>query len=170
MPRQLTAPEAPASSGLHFLEQKLQIYVHGPGVTGRRNPALDVLVGRVPDSRLAPLAAAFAGSQEARCSTTEFVGWRSPAAPPQPIEQPQASGTLRPDGPAQLHEPVAAPREPTAVVLPVAAVRMAAVARAKRSASPWLELDADHPRLRLTQPPPPSRWTRLRQRLLGWLP
>ena len=41
--------------GLRFLEDKLSVYVHGPSQT-RRNPALDLLTGRVPDTRLQPPA------------------------------------------------------------------------------------------------------------------
>ncbi|HEY3060941.1 MAG TPA: hypothetical protein VGL99_18415 [Chloroflexota bacterium] len=36
--------------GLRFLEEKLSVYVQGPSQT-RRNPALDLLTGRVPDTR-----------------------------------------------------------------------------------------------------------------------
>jgi hypothetical protein len=113
--------------GMQVLEQKLSILVQGAGQT-RRNPALDVLTGRVPDERLSALQATL------MARTT-------------PQAQNTASG-------------------PTAMVLPVAAIRMAAVARSTRPApSPWLQATSatQAPRLRLVAPPP-SRWSRL-----GWL-
>src|ERR1051326_6411915 len=45
--------------GMEVLEQKLSILTQGPSRT-RRNPALDVLTGRVPDERLAMLQASLA--------------------------------------------------------------------------------------------------------------
>ena len=42
--------------GLRFLEEKLSVYVQGPSQT-RRNPALDLLTGRVPDTRFQPAPA-----------------------------------------------------------------------------------------------------------------
>jgi hypothetical protein len=103
------------------LEQKLSILTQGPSYT-RRNPALDVLTGRVPDERLTALRANLS--------------------------------SLRAEGNG--------PGGPTAMVLPVAAIRMAAVARSTRPApSPFLQpTSADQPRLRLVTPPP-SRWTRV---------
>src|SRR5205807_1319098 len=61
------------------------------------------------------------------------------------------------------------PASPSAMVLPVAAIRMAAVARSTRPApSPWLQpTTADQPRLRLISPPP-SRWSRVPW-FGGWL-
>jgi hypothetical protein len=108
------------------LEQKLSILTQGPSLT-RRNPALDVLTGRVPDERLTLLRATLSTRTESA----------------------QAS--------------------PTAMVLPVAAIRMAAVARSTRPApSPFLKpTNADMPRLRLVAPPP-SRWSRVPW-LGGWL-
>ena len=102
------------------LEQKLSILTHGPSVT-RRNPALDVLTGRVPDERLASLQASLLSMR----NTSDVTG-------------------------------------PSAMVLPVAAIRMAAVARSTRPApSPFLRpTGADQPRLRLVAPPP-SRWSRV---------
>jgi hypothetical protein len=103
------------------LEQKLSILTQGPAYT-RRNPALDVLTGRVPDERLTALRANLTSSRA------------------------ESSG----------------PGGPTAMVLPVAAIRMAAVARSTRPApSPFLQpTSPDQPRLRLVAPPP-SRWTRV---------
>lgn len=106
--------------GMLVLEQKLSILTQGPSLT-RRNPALDVLTGRVPDARLASLQASLMSTR----TETEAAG-------------------------------------PTAMVLPVAAIRMAAVARSTRPApSPFLKpTNADMPRLRLVAPPP-SRWSRV---------
>src|SRR5438067_9039017 len=106
--------------GMLVLEQKLSILAAGPSRT-RRNPALDVLTGRVPDERLKPLQASLLSTRNA-----------------------------------------STPASPTAMVLPVAAIRMAAVARTTRVApSPWLQpTGADQPRLRLISPPP-SRWSRV---------
>jgi hypothetical protein len=114
---------APADRGMLVLEQKLAILKAGPG-QGRRNPALDVLTGRVPDERLVALQASL------RAAPTAATG-------------------------------------PTAMVMPVAAIRMAAVARAKRHApSPWLQASTGdaRPRLKLVAPPA-SRWSRV-----PWLP
>lgn len=101
------------------LEQKLSILTQGPSRT-RRNPALDVLTGRVPDERLRSLQASLMATRA---------------------------------------EPGAAP---TAVVLPIAAIRMAAVARSTRPApSPWLQPTPEaKPRLVLISPTP-SRWSRI---------
>lgn len=100
------------------LEQKLSRLAQGAS-HARRNPALDVLTGRVPDERLQSLR-------------TNLLATANPG-----------------NGPA-------------AMVLPVAAIRMAAVARSQRPApSPWLKPNAgEQPRLRLISPPP-SRWTRV---------
>jgi len=113
---------------MQVLEEKLGILAQGPSRT-RRNPALDVLTGRVPDERLQALQAS-------------LLSTRAPAA---------ATGG------------------PSAMVLPVAAIRMAAVARSSRPApSPWLSpTNTAHPRLRLISPPPP-RWPLL-SAILIWL-
>src|SRR5438270_5087041 len=99
---------------MQVLEQKLSILAQGPSRT-RRNPALDVLTGRVPDERLQSLQ-------------TSLLSVRQPASP--------ESG-------------------PSAMVLPVAAIRMAAVARGTRpSPSPWLRpSNAERPVLRLIMQP-----------------
>jgi hypothetical protein len=113
--------------GMQVLEQKLSILSQGPSRT-RRNPALDVLTGRVPDERLVSLQANL--SQLSARSADEAS-----------VDRPAAGLT--------------------AMVLPVAAIRMAAVARTTRPApSPWLKPTADQPRLRLISPPP-SRWSRV---------
>ena len=108
------------------LEEKLSILTQGPSRT-RRNPALDVLTGRVPDERVRLLQA---NLQTARTAA-------------------EAGGSTAPSG-------------PTATLVPVAAVRMAAVARSTRAApSPWLKSIADsQPRLVLISPPMPW-WTRI---------
>jgi hypothetical protein len=112
---------------MQVLEQKLSILAQGPGRT-RRNPALDVLTGRVADERLQSLQ-------------STLLSVRPTAVPTS--EDRTAGG-------------------PSAMVLPVAAIRMAAVARTTRPApSPWLRAtDGERPRLRLV-PPPPSRWERI---------
>ena len=136
MPRSAAAlrDHAPAQR-LQVLEQKLTILAQGPSRT-RRNPALDVLTGRVPDERLHAL---------------------------------QSSMLMRhmPPAPADLRTESASPvqrrSEPATMVLPVAAVRMAAVARSQHPApSPWLTSTTGdaQPRLRLIAPPQP-RWSRL---------
>ena len=114
---------------MEVLEQKLSILTQGPGRT-RRNPALDVLTGRVPDERLQALQASLMASKTVA------------AADGLPSTSPTA--------------------HPTAMVLPVAAIRMAAVARSSRPApSPWLQpTGAEQPRLRLIAPPP-SAWSRV---------
>ena len=113
------ARERVPDRGMLVLEQKLSILTQGPSRT-RRNPALDVLTGRVPDERLRSLQATLMATRAA---------------------------------------PGAAP---TAVVLPIAAIRMAAVARSTRPApSPWLQATTDaKPRLKLISPPP-TRWSRI---------
>ena len=109
---------------MQVLEQKLSILALGPSHT-RRNPALDVLTGRVPDERLVALSASLLSN-------------RSVAMP----------GST--DG-----APASAPKA-TAMVLPIAAIRMAAVARSSRPGlTPWLQPTAGgRPRLRLISPPP----------------
>jgi hypothetical protein len=104
---------------MRVLEQRLSTLAQGRS-QAHRNPALDVLTGRVPDDRLQSLQASL---QAVRAS---------------------------------------APEGPTAMLLPVAAIRMAAVARNTRPApSPWLSPTNDQqPRLRLISPPP-SRWSRV---------
>jgi hypothetical protein len=123
---------AAADRGIEVLEQKLSILTGGIELA-RRNPALDVLTGRVPDERIRSLQASLLTG---RAGTG-------------------AGGMIA--------------RGPTAMVLPVAAIRMAAVARNTRPApSPWLKPGVrDGVRLRLIAPPP-SRWSRVPW-LGGWL-
>lgn len=120
-PRSRSARAAAADDrGMQVLELKLSILISGPGQ--RRNPALDVLTGRIPDERIVTL---------------------------------QAGLTTR--------DPGDAPRQPTVVTLPVAAIKMAAVARSsKPSPSPWLQSSTatERPKLRLVAPPEPT-WTRI---------
>jgi hypothetical protein len=126
-PRAATRAKNP-DRGMQVLELKLSILVQGPSKT-RRNPALDVLVGLVPDERVLTLQAGLSASTS------------------------QSSG-------------------PSARVLPVAAIRMAAVARSSRPApSPWLQPTGEsRPRLRLMAPPA-SYWSQVPVLggLLAWL-
>jgi hypothetical protein len=56
--------------GLRFLEAKLSIYVQGPSAgRARRNPALDLLTGRVPDHRV-PQAMTFPTAPDLPSSAT----------------------------------------------------------------------------------------------------
>jgi hypothetical protein len=132
-PRTTARRHAP-DRGMLVLEQKLAILVQG-SARPRRNPALDVLTGRVADERLESLQAS-------------LLSVRTPAA--QPVVERIA-----------VHTPATAP---AAMVLPVAAIRMAAVARAGRvgvAPSPWLKPTIDTPwRVRLISPPP-SRLARV---------
>ena len=129
-----TARKRVPDRGMQVLELKLSILAQGPSRT-RRNPALDILTGRVPDDRLLTLSAS-------------LMATRSDAAlEATPDSIPTTSTTAS---------------SPTAMVLPLAAIRMAAVARAPRRApSPWLQATTDaRPRLRLISPPA-SRWSRV---------
>ena len=122
MPPRATARRRVPDRGMQVLEQKLSILALGPSHT-RRNPALDVLTGRVPDERLQSLQASLM-SRTTTVSASAEIG-------------PSSSG-------------------PSAMVLPIAAIRMAAVARSNRPGlTPWLQPTADgRPRLRLVSPPP----------------
>ncbi len=125
MPPRTAARKRAPDRGMLVLEQKLSILVLGPSLT-RRNPALDVLTGRVPDERLQLLKASLGPSQP-------------PAIP----------GST---------DPGLACAGPGSMVLPIAAIRMAAVARStsnQAGPSPWLQTTtASRPRLRLVSPPP----------------
>ena len=112
---------------MQVLELKLSILAQGPSRT-RRNPALDILTGRVPDDRLLSLSAS-------------LMATRTVSAP----ESILASAPTLIAGPS-----------PTSMVLPLAAIRMAAVARSSRPGlTPWLQpTAAGRPRLRLVSPPP----------------
>ncbi len=107
---------------MQVLEQKLSILALGPAHT-RRNPALDVLTGRVPDERLQSLRASLTSNSTPMPASAD-------------------------NGPASLG--------PSAMTLPIAAIRMAAVARSSRPGlTPWLQpTAAGRPRLRLVSPPP----------------
>jgi hypothetical protein len=126
-PRASTRQRMP-DRGMQVLEQKLSILALGPSQT-RRNPALDVLTGRVPDERLQSLKAS-------------LLSARSAALPDSSDGTPPSSGPSAP--------------MPSAMVLPIAAIRMAAVARKNRvGPSPWLQAPSGaRPRLRLVSPPP----------------
>jgi hypothetical protein len=56
VPRRSTGVACAPDRGMQVLELKLSILVQGPSKT-RRNPALDVLVGLVPDERVLTLQA-----------------------------------------------------------------------------------------------------------------
>jgi hypothetical protein len=130
--------------GMEVLEQKLSILTQGPSRT-RRNPALDVLTGRVPDERLASLQATLLTARIA--PPTEMVA-NNPAA-----------SSAQDSAPAPAARPSTGP---TAMVLPVAAIRMAAVARSTRPApSPWLKPSSSEPPTLKLIAPPPSRWARI---------
>jgi hypothetical protein len=109
---------------MQVLEQKLSILALGPSHT-RRNPALDVLTGRVPDERLQSLMASLTMKSAPTSAVAESGSSSGPAAP-------------------------------SAMVLPIAAIRMAAVARSSRPGlSPFLQPSSPgRPRLRLVSPPP----------------
>src|ERR1700724_1243394 len=70
-PRQQGRSPVPAGStprsrvpdrGMQVLELKLSILAQGPSRT-RRNPALDILTGRVPDDRLLTLSASLTATR-----------------------------------------------------------------------------------------------------------
>ena|SRR5579859_3306949 len=123
VPPRSTARHRAPDRGMLVLEQKLSILVLGPSLT-RRNPALDVLTGRVPDERLQLLQAS-------------MMAARTAAQPDSPDIGPASTG-------------------PSAMTLPIAAIRMAAVARSSRPGlTPWLQPSVGgRPRLRLISPPP----------------
>jgi len=124
--------------GMQVLELKLSILAQGSSRT-HRNPALDILTGRVPDDRLLTLSASLMATRA--IAAAESV-------------------------------PTTSASSPTSMVLPLAAIRMAAVARSPRRApSPWLQATTDaRPRLRLITPPA-SRWSRVPWLgpMLSWL-
>ena len=136
MPPRAAARKRVPDRGMQVLEMKLSLLRQGSS-RAHRNPALDILTGRVPDDRLQSLSAS-------------LLATRSVPAP----------------------EATTAPTSPTSMVLPLAAIRMAAVARTPRRApSPWLQATTDtRPRLRLISPPQP-RWSRVPWLgpMLSWL-
>ena len=138
MPPRAAARKRVPDRGMQVLEMKLSLLRQGASRT-HRNPALDILTGRVADDRLLTLSASLMASRT--------VPEATPEATP-------------------------APTSPTSMVLPLAAIRMAAVARSPRRApSPWLQSTTDaRPRLRLITPPR-SRWSRVPWLgpMLSWL-
>lgn len=148
MPPRSARAAAANDRGMQVLELKLSILISGPGQ--RRNPALDVLTGRLPDERLITLQAGLSAmrSMTDHDALVPFGAETPPPAEPEPI------------------------RAPSTMVLPAAAIRMAAVARSARpAASPWLDAtEPNQPRLRLVAPPQ-SRWTRIPVlgRVVAWL-
>src|SRR6267378_8449714 len=77
-PRAATRHRTP-DRGMQVLEQKLSILTLGPSQT-RRNPALDVLTGRVPDERLQLLQASL-HSRSASISASPESSSAGPASP-----------------------------------------------------------------------------------------
>ena len=120
MPPRATRHRTP-DRGMQVLEQKLSILALGPSQT-RRNPALDVLTGRVPDERLQSLQASL----------------------------------ITKSAPLAAENGLSGPASPSAMVLPIAAIRMAALARSSRPGlTPWLQPSSvGRTRLRLVSPPP----------------
>src|SRR5713226_9281499 len=135
-----------ADGGLDYLEKKLGIFIQGPSQT-RRNAALDILTGRVPDER-------FLGPETGRPQPAQAA----PAAPALPV----------PPAPTGIH-PSGTTRTPRAFRL--ASDALPAVDWASRSSvSPWLAAsDVHRPRIRIERQtaPPPSRWPLVRGLLLG---
>jgi hypothetical protein len=160
MPPSVTARRGAPDRGMLVLEQKLSILVGGPGQT-RRNPALDVLTGRVPDGRLVSLQASLLAAAPTNRPGDTSSGDAGDAPTTGYAKLPKSASGNSPNGGAG----------PAAVVLPVAAIRMAAVARGTRPApSPWLTSPTSDARPRLRLLPPPrtaSCWARLPW--VGWL-
>jgi hypothetical protein len=131
--------EPEADSGLDYLEKKLGIFIQGPSQT-RRNAALDILTGRVPDERI--------------------FGPETGKPHPSPAPVPPAPTGIHPSGGA---------RSPRAFRLASDALP-AVDWSARSAVSPWLAAsDAPRPRIRIERPtpPPPSRWPLVRAVLLA---
>jgi hypothetical protein len=131
--------EPEADSGLDYLEKKLGIFIQGPSQT-RRNAALDILTGRVPDERI--------------------FGPDAGKPHPSPAPVPPATTGIHPNGGA---------RSPRAFRLASDALP-AVDWSARSSVSPWLAASAaPRPRIRIERPtpPPPSRWPLVRALLLA---
>lgn len=149
-------PRPTSDRGMLVLQQKLSI-LNGTTTGTRRNPALDVLTGRVPDERLTTLR-------------TSLMSHRTSPDEQQRVERQETHSGTATHARISVDEPsiepaTLSPRQPTAptaMVLPVAAIRMAAVARSQRQGpSPWLVSAAEgRPRLQLITPPA-SRWSRV---------
>src|SRR5260370_865611 len=73
-----------ADGGLDYLEKKLGIFIQGPSQT-RRNAALDILTGRVPDER-------FLGPETGRQQPAQAA----PPAPALPLPPPPTG--IHPNG------------------------------------------------------------------------
>jgi hypothetical protein len=128
-----------ADGGLDYLEKKLGIFIQGPSQT-RRNAALDILTGRVPDERL--------------------VGPEAGKPHPSPAPVPPA--------PTGIHPSVGL-RTPRAFRLASDALP-AVDWSARSSVSPWLaRSDVQRPRIRIECPtaPPSPRWPIVRGLLLA---
>jgi len=128
-----------ADGGLDYLEKKLGIFIQGPSQT-RRNAALDILTGRVPDERL--------------------LGPEAGKPHPSPAPVPPAPTGIHPNGGG---------RTPRAFRLASDALP-AVDWSSRSSVSPWLAAsDAPRPRIRIERPtpPPPSRWPLVRALLLS---
>ncbi len=128
-----------ADGGLDYLEKKLGIFIQGPSQT-RRNAALDILTGRVPDERI--------------------FGPEAGKPHPSPAPVPPAPTGIHPSGGA---------RSPRAFRLASDALP-AVDWSSRSSVSPWLAAsDAPRPRIRIERPtpPPPSRWPLVRALLLA---
>ena len=117
--------------GLRFLEEKLSIYVQGSGHS-RRNPALDLLTGRVPDQRVQSAVAVAAPS--ASMPQTLVIPRPDVSTAPRPTAIP-AGAALAPSF-AAAPSPWLTP--PTAE--PFAAPRLRFDTVAVPSASPWATL------------------------------
>src|SRR5229473_8109035 len=129
-----------ADGGLDYLEKKLGIFIQGPSQT-RRNAALDILTGRVPDERI--------------------FGPEAGKPHPSPAPVPPAPTGIHPSGGA---------RSPRAFRLASDALP-AVDWSSRSSVSPWLAAsDAPRPRIRIERPAPPrsaSRWPLVRGLLLA---
>ena len=127
-----------ADGGLDYLEKKLGIFIQGPSQT-RRNAALDILTGRVPDERL--LAA-------------EAV--KPPASHPVP------------PAPTGIH-PSGTTRTPRAFRLASDALPAVDWASRSSVSPWLAASDVHRPRIRIERQtaPPPSRWPLVRGLLLG---
>jgi hypothetical protein len=128
-----------ADGGLDYLEKKLGIFIQGPSQT-RRNAALDILTGRVPDERL--------------------LGPEASKTHPSPAPVPPAPTGIHPNG---------GTRTPRAFRLATDALP-AVDWSSRSTVSPWLAAsDAPRPRVRIERhlPPPPTRWPLVRALLLA---
>src|SRR5438132_8774807 len=130
--------QAEADGGLDYLEKKLGIFIQGPSQT-RRNAALDILTGRVPDERLVA---------------------------PEPI-RPPANHPV-PAAPTRIHPNVGS-RTPRAFRLASEALPAVDWTSRSSVSPWLAASDAQRPRIRIERPapPPPSRWPLVRGLLVG---